>query len=411
MPPVKRPRLFESITVAPRCMVVDRETLAVRPIVDRIFREITGGDAAQVLRGEMRWTSALPAHVVSIEPVKGVRSPRTLERKLNAEIRTLDAALAKHGAILLPTAAHPFMDPASETVLWPGRGHEVYEAYDRVLGCRQHGWSNSQSLRLDLPFSTDEEFTKLHAAVRMVLPIIPALCASSPLLDERATDALDARLAAWGQRTVKLPELAGPLIPEAVFTQEDYYREIFAPIGKALAAVDPDGVLDHLSANARVAVARFDQGTISVRVIDAQECVSADLATAELVIAVIKAMVQGRWVSSYLQRAWGEADLVAIYQRVVKDGLRAVINDKDYLLMFGVLREEKMSARELWAHLIQETRSGLSEHVLLHGSTILKNGNLADRILRRTGRKPSRQKLVQVYRDLSTCLAEDKGFA
>ena len=410
MPIPKRPRLFEGIVVAPRCMVVDRDTLMVRPIVDQLFREMTGGDGNQVQRNEMRWTSALPAHVVSIEPVKGVRSPRTLERKLNAEIRALDAALAKHNAMLLPTAAHPFMDPATETVLWSGQGREVYAAYDRVLGCHQHGWSNSQSLRLDLPFGTDEEFTKLHAAVRMVLPIIPALCASSPLLDGHAADALDARLVSWGQRTAKLPELAGPLIPEAVFTQEEYYRQIFAPIGKALAAVDKEGVLDHLSANARVAVARFDQGVISVRAIDAQESVSADLATAEVITAVIKAMVQGRWVSSYLQRAWGDADLAAIYQRTVKDGMKAVINDKDYLLMFGVLREEKMSARDLWTHLLEQTRTGLSEHVLLHGSAIIRNGNVAERILLRTGRKPSREKIVQVYRELAACLVEDRVF-
>ncbi len=410
MAPNKRSRLFDGITVAPRCMVVDRSTLAVKPVVDQFFRAITGSDAPGVPRGEMQWTSALADHVVSIEPVKGVRSPRTLERKMNAEVRALNAGLARYDAMLLPTAAHPFMDPAAETVLWPGQGREVYATYDRVLGCRQHGWSNSQSLRLDLPFGTDEEFTKLHAAVRLVLPIVPALCASSPLLQGVAAEALDARLLSWEQRAAKVPELAGPIIPEAVFSQEDYYREIFAPIGKALAGVDQRSVLDHLSANARVAVARFDRGVISVRAIDAQECVGADLAVAEVVTAVVKAMVQGRWVSTYLQRAWSETDLGAIYRRTLKDGLKAVINDKDYLLMFGVLREGKMTARELWAHLLEQTRTGLSEHVLLHGSSILKNGNVAERILKRTGRKPSREKIVQVYRELAACLAEDRVF-
>ena len=409
-PRSRPPRLFEHTGFTIRSMVVDRETLGVRPLVPELFQTFTGTRAARVERSDVVWTNALGAQVIALSPARPVRALSTAIRKINTEVRVINEALAPQGAMLVPCAAHPFMDPAQETVLWPLDGSEVYAAYDRVVGVRQHGWSNSIGQTLELPFATDDEFTKLHAAVRMVLPLIPALCAASPVLDGAVTGLHCSRLDAWSRRAERLAVLSGPLIPEAVFSQEDYYREIYAPTGQALARADKQRVLDHLAANARLAAPRFDDGVLVIRAIDAQESVSAGLALAELILAVIKTMAQGRWVSSYLQRAWGGSELNAVLQRTMKDGMRAVINDKDYLLMFGVMRAEKMTARELWAHLIESVRAQLGEHVLLHAYMILKDGDLAARILKRTGRKPSRGKLVQVYRELGACLAEDRTF-
>jgi hypothetical protein len=85
--------------------------------------------------------------------------------------------------MLLPTGAHPLMDPFTETRLWPHEHKEIYNLYNRIFDCRGHGWSNLQSTHLNLPFSGDAEFKKLHAAIRLLLPLIPALSASTPLLD------------------------------------------------------------------------------------------------------------------------------------------------------------------------------------------------------------------------------------
>lgn len=406
----RKPRLFESYTIGTELMVVDRATLAVKAVVPELFATAAGKPVATVERGDLRWRAKLAAHALGLRGARPLRNPRSLEKKLNTEVRAINALLAAHGAMLLPTAAHPFFDPAGETVLWNGPGHEVPERYDAVFGCRQHGWSNMQTLRLELPFASDEEFTRLHAAVRLVLPIIPALCASSPLLEGAEAGALDARLVHLLRRHDRLPVVAGAFIPEALFTQEEYYREVFAPIGKALVKVDKAGVLDHLKVNSRAAVPYFDRNVLTVRVIDPQECVSADLAVLEIIIAVVKALAQGRWVSTYLQRAWNEQDLLALFQRVITTGLDVVIDDKDYLLMFGVLREEKMTARRLWTHLLGEVRAGLNEHALVHGNTIVKSGNLADRILKRTGRKPPHGRIIAVYAELAKCLAEDRVF-
>ena len=82
----------------------------------------------------------------------------------------------------MPTAMHPWMDPATETVLWDD-ATDVYRTYDRIYGCRGHGWANLQSMHVNLPFADDSQFARLHAAIRLVLPLLPALAASSPIAE------------------------------------------------------------------------------------------------------------------------------------------------------------------------------------------------------------------------------------
>lgn len=404
---VRKPRLFESYRIGTELMVVDPRSLEPLPGVPKLFALAVGEPVATIERGDMRWRAKLAAHALGIRNSKPVRNIRSLEKKLNGEVRALDQLLGTAQAMLLPTAAHPFFDPA-KTVLWNGAGREVPERYHAIFDARQHGWGNMQTLRLELPFANDDEFTRLHAAVRLVLPLIPALCASSPLLDGRDAGARDARLLRMLDRHAKLPVVAGGFVPEAIFSQEDYYREVFAPIGKALARVDKSGVLDHMKVNSRAAVPDFDRNVLTVRVIDPQECVSADLAVLEVIIATVKAMAQGRWVSSYLQRAWSEHDLLTLFRATCTEGLDATITDKDYLLMFGLLREEKATARRLWQHILEEVRGTLSEHALVHTGMILKKGNLADRILKACGKSPTRERITATYQRLAKGLVEDR---
>src|SRR5690606_14828486 len=134
--------------------------------------------------------------------------------------------LKSHGGVLMPTAMHPFMDPYSEMQLWPHERNEIYEKYNSIFDCKGHGWANLQSVHLNLPFQGDEEFARLHAAIRLVLPILPALAASSPLKDGQFTGLKDTRLDVYQSNQKKIPSIAGKVIPERVFTKEDYERTI-----------------------------------------------------------------------------------------------------------------------------------------------------------------------------------------
>jgi len=211
-------------------MIVNRDTLAVMPITDQLIAAKLGEIASDVENGSIAWSNELTAHVIEIKTNGPVKSYKGLAADFHANILEINELLAPFNAMLLPTAAHPFMNPFTETVLWQHDNNEVYALYNRIFDCRGHGWSNLQSMHLNLPFANDEEFGRLHAAIRFLLPIIPGLTASSPMLDGQLTASLDARMKTYSTNQAKLPQLMGALIPEAVFTECDYKKVMFEPI-------------------------------------------------------------------------------------------------------------------------------------------------------------------------------------
>jgi len=262
---------------------------------------------------------------------------------------------------------------------------------------------------IELPFGNEQGFGRMHTAVRMVLPIIPALSAASPFLEGARAQGLSARLLALMEGTAGFPELTASFLPEVVLDQADYYRNVLEPIAMALAERGLADRIDYHAVNQRAAVPAFDRGTIVIHMADTQECVGADVAIAEMTLAVVNAMRSGRWASDYLQRAWHESDLLAILKDVVKEGGGTTITNSDYLLMFGMMRESA-TADELWRHLYQQLRGELSETARIRIAHILDRGCLAQRILRRTGDRPSREELVETYGELAVCLQEDRAF-
>ncbi len=399
--------LFEVTGIELEYMVVDQDTLRASPTVDQLFKEVAGHITGDVPRGDVDWSNELTAHVLEMKTAQPTANIAAFTQKFAGEVRAINALLAKRGLMLLPTAAHPLFDPFTETVLWEHEYNEVYALYNKIFDCRGHGWSNLQSVHLNLPFANDAEFAKLHTAIRLLLPIIPALSASSPILDGKPTGHLDSRMEAYLHHQERLPPLMGSLIPEAVLNEEEYYREIFSPIGLALAPYDPEGVMDHQFANSRGAIARFDRHAIEIRVVDIQECPKADLAIAALLVEVLKALVDGRWASQYVQRAWHHKDLLKIFTKVIKKAGDSRLRNRDYLLMFGLDRPEA-TVHEVWAHLFAETGSHLAPEAQACIRHILKQGCLAKRILAKTGPRPTPARIIAVYKELAQCLQEDR---
>ena len=401
--------LFSVTGIELEYMVVDRTTLAVRPIVDLLFEAFTGRITGDVERGEVDWSNELVSHVVELKTAMPTPDIDAFRAHFSKSVKAINEKLARFDAMLLPTGAHPWMDPFTETVIWPHEYNEVYALYNRIFDCRGHGWSNLQSTHLNLPFANDEEFGRLHAAIRVLLPIIPALSASSPILDGVPTGYLDSRMEAYLHHQERLPALMGSLIPEAVFDQAEYYRVIFDPIARALAPYDTEKVMDHHFANSRGAIARFDRGAIEIRVVDIQECPSMDLAIAELIVATLKAMVAGTWTSAYVQRAWTEQDLLVIFQDVIRNAGDTVLDNLPYPAMFGA-EQKHMTATELWRHILNAVKHELSPTACDHITLILEKGCLAKRILAHTGTLPERATVQAVYRRLAECLQDDRPF-
>ena len=396
-------RIFEVFGVELEYMIVDRDTLAVKPIADELLKKVTGEYVSDFENGEIDWSNELVNHVLEIKTHRPAPSLEKLDQHFSANVKRINELLEPFNAMLLPSGVHPFMDPFTEMKLWEHEYNEIYNLYNRVFDCRGHGWANLQSTHINLPFQGDEEFKKLHAAIRMLLPIIPALSASTPMLDSKFTGFVDSRLETYRHNQKKLPIIAGKVIPEAVFSKQAYHEQIFNPIREAIRPYDTDNILDQHFLNSRGAIARFDRGAIEIRIIDIQECPAADLAVLSTIVAALKQMVNESWSSTESQTVWHEDALAAIFLKVVKEGENALIEDKTYLRMFG-LGEEPLTAGELWGFLIPDLREQLSVEHYATISKIIGHGTLSNRIKRALGEQPDRGKIQEVYRQLANCL-------
>jgi gamma-glutamyl:cysteine ligase YbdK (ATP-grasp superfamily) len=391
--------------------IVDARSLDIRPLAAPLLRAMRGAHRAPLEGSAIGWSNELVQHVVEIKNVAPVPSLGPLVSAFRDAVADADRRIADYDARLMPTGMHPWMD-AHAADLWTLDGSDVYRAFDRLFDCRQHGWANLQSMHINLPFANDLEFARLHAAVRVVLPLIPAIAASSPFADGRRTPFLDYRLEVYRTSCQDVPTITGAVIPENVCGRQEYIRNVLEPMYRDVAANDPGGVLQHEWLNARGAIARFDRNAIEIRLCDTQECPRADLAIAALLAAVVRALYEERWQPQATQQAMKTSTLATLLQAGMRDADQALIADADYLRLFG-LHKPAVRAGDIWAHLVAECGDAATSVDPAYREpieTIMRQGPLARRILRVLDGATGRRQLAHVYRRLCDCLAGDELF-
>lgn len=402
--------LFQGYGVELEYMIVNRDTLTINPVADELLKHELGLYGSDFENGIVTWSNELVLHVIEIKSSKPEHDFQILEDQFIENIKRINIILARWNSMLMPTAAHPWMNPLKEAKLWPHDNNEVYEVYNRIFDCKGHGWSNLQSTHLNLPFYDDDEFAKLHAAIRLVLPILPALCASSPIIDAKFTGLLDTRLLYYKENQKKIPSITGKVIPEAVFSGNLYRQTIYDKIKADIREFDTDEILDPVWVNSRGAISRFDRGSIEIRLMDVQECPAADLAILSLVIETIKSLVDERFISHEAQKMWPPEPLTDILDEGIKTAERAVISNHQYLAVFG-MKAKSSTVGELWQHIHQQLRNEgdlpKREESL---KIILNKGSLSTRIINALSGNFSQQSLTTVYTELSGCLSKNKLF-
>jgi len=410
LPERGRPGLFEAYGVEIETMIVDAGTLSVRSECDELMARVSGEPGADVELGDIAWSNELVLHVLEFKTNGPAPTLSGLAAKFHESVLRANQELRGMGGRLMPGAVHPWMDPATESELWPHEYTEVYHAFDRIFGCTGHGWANLQSTHLNLPFADDQEFGRLHAAVRLVLPLIPALSAASPYLDGARAPALDARLVAYRGNARRVPAVTGLVVPEPAFAQAQYEEEILGRIYADMAPHDPEGVLRHEWANARGAIARFDRGTVEVRVIDAQECPAADLAVVAAITSVVRALAVGPLSGRDPRDDPSTEALARILEDTTVDAERAEVGDADLLGLLGLPRNARR-AGDVWKSLLDRfpPEDPLDEWT---GplEVILDQGPLARRLLSAAGEAPDRDRLRDVFGTLCGCLERNHPF-
>ena len=401
---------FEVAGVELEYMLVDAKTLDICPVVDSLFKRLTGEITSDVERGDLTWSNELAAHVLELKTTRPEADLEKLPGMFLQEVQSLQATLDSMNLRLLPTAMHPWMDVRRESRLWQHENREIYQAFHRIFDCHTHGWANVQSVHLNLPFADEDQFRRLHAAVRIVLPLLPALAASSPIFDGRAGKDLDSRLVHYRGHCDRVPSFMGRVIPEPVFSSAEYRQRIFEPIREDIAPLDTDQVMEVEFLNARGAIARFDRGSIEIRLMDVQESPLVDVAICAMVTGVIKLLVKETW-TSVEEQCQVSADLLrTTLDQTIRHAENTELSDSDFLRHLGI-GSNQLRARDCWESLFQQVRAAGVLHSDFDGTIrfLLHHGTLAHRIRDslgnpRPGQAIPRDALREVYIRLADCL-------
>ena len=402
--------LFEVFGVELEYMIVDRTSLDVRPVADRVLQAAAGEIVGEIELGEISWSNELALHVIELKTTEPAANLAPLVDAFCSSLATMQTYLQDLDACLLSTAMHPWMDPDRELKLWPHDYNPIYEAYNRIFDCRGHGWANLQSVHLNLPFANDDQFGRLHAAIRILLPLLPALAASSPVVAGSLTGCADNRMRYYRHNSKRVPSLTGQIVPEAVFSRTDYEQQIFKVMYRDIASYDSDHILCHEWLNSRGAIARFDRQAIEIRVLDVQEHPAADIAICEAIVAVLKLLVSQRWTSYAEQQQVSTEGLADLLSGTIVQAERAEIQSPEILRQFG-LEHSPQTAESVWQYLIEHVADQITHIEPLR--KILEQGPLARRIERallagESGAQQSqpiaRQRLEEVYRQY--CLSD-----
>ena len=395
--------LFEVIGVELEYMVVGSDTLEVLPVVDKLLKNLESDEIneREINGTPAVWSNELAAHVLEFKVGKPVETLDGLSGLFHEQILQANRELSDLGGILLPGAVHPWMDPKKDFHVWNHGNRAIYDTFNRIFDCRSHGWANLQSTHLNFPFNGDEEFRKLHAAIRMLIPIIPALCASSPYLDGRFSGCMDARMEVYRNNSQKIPAIAGLVVPEPVTSEDEYNRLILDPIATAVAPYDTDKVLESIWVNSRGCIARFDRGSIELRTMDIQECPRADIALAYLINSALKLLVEEKLSSTDYQLSLSTEALHNIMLSCNREAESTPVYDNRYLGGLGI-GKESCRAGDIWAELAAQIIDSSDSH-FAPVNKIVSEGTLARRLYNRLGNNPSGIELLDTYRRLTDC--------
>jgi carboxylate-amine ligase len=403
-PPRRKAREFRAYEVAGlelEYSIVD-EKLRPRCGVDDLFAVLSGRRTSDVELDSVGLSNELAAHVLEMK-TPPERSLVRAEQRLAAGVREVAATLRERfGWRLLPTGMHPLMRP-SQTRLWSRGGQQIYRTYARLFGIRKHGWLNVQSCQVNLPFGTPEEATAMHNAAAALIAYLPALAASSPIVEGRRGPALSSRMAFYAKNQASIPVLTGGVIPEYIDSLDDYRARIFGRIYAALDEVPGTRLIRHEWVNSRGAILRFDRSAMEVRVLDLQECPKMDVAIAAFVRGAL-ASLSKRVLDGSLQLP-DRRLLLVDYRNAVVKGRGAPVTTQ---LLSGKRRAR--TARALLEGLLDDAGRHLGEHDQPYLQLVerrLAAGNLAERILAHVGRSGAsrrRDAILQMYGDFAQCL-------
>lgn len=391
--------------------LVDKTNFAVFPIAHKVLETTAKQPATDFTDGYITWSNELVNHVIEFKVSKPEILSEYMANQFHKSMQRCAKVVTDHNGRMLPTAMHPFMLPETQTQIWPGVYNEHYMAYHNIFNCFKHGFANLQSVHINIPFSNENEFSRILAAIRIVLPLIPALAASSPIKESKITHSLDTRLEVYANNQKKVASVTGMIIPEQIFTIAEYTEQILEKMYQDIAPYDTTGMLHNEQLNSRGCIARFDRNTFEIRLIDAQECPMADIAIASAVMYIVNELFHERWLSYEQQKQVDTGILYDLLMQTINTAEHTLISNREYLLQFE--QNTPITAQELLQIILspfifEREKSGSQFAEILKIN--LDTGPLARRIISKLPENPTEAEIKKVYQQLADCFTQNTLF-
>jgi len=357
---------------------INDEHFNALPVSDLIIKTICGRFASEILFGDVKLGKELQKTVIEIIPRNPSDDLVSLERHLFNGIRKF-YHIFRDRYYLLGLGMHPTLVPCRSAV-WDHDEGEFYETYDRIFNIQQHGWLNIQALQINLSYSGENELLTLYNRIRLLLPYLIAVTASSPMVEGVLTGPVDNRLVFYRKNQKEIPLICNRIIPEKIQSVNDYLltqKEIFS----ALRARDAD-ILCEEWVNSSGLIVRFSRNCLEVKALDEQECIHSDMA-----------------VCAFLQ------SLLRCPELPVPRDQQSLLEATDKAIRGGTaeMRPELLNLfKTAWKHASAEERQYLP--VI---EDRIKNGSLGELIRDRYEREGD---IVPVLRDMAECLKTNSSY-
>lgn len=400
---MKNLKLFEGYGIEAEYMIVNKSSLNIEHITEYVLKTQNNGVLQDEIElGDVCWSNELVDHVIEVKCNGPKPELEIIEKNFFESVKKINKLLEDQQATLMPSSMHPFMNPDKDMQLWPHGQKEVYKKYHEIFNCTGHGWSNLQSVHINLPYSNETEFEKLHAAIRLVLPFVSYLSASSPAFEEKVQAVPDNRLKFYELNQKKVPSITGQVIPEPLFTFEDYNKKL-AEIYKDISPYDPDKVLQHQWLNSRGAIVKFDVKAIEMRTMDIQESPYMDFSLIAFFVAWLKSLVSEELMSLQTQKSASTELLKSVYDQANSYADNQISSEYQKLYSKNIGGENfNLWLESLYSYL----KPNISSHYHRGIEFILNEGNLSKRIKKAS----ESHSLKSIYNNLVTVLNENGCF-
>tara|TARA_R110002073_G_scaffold140253_11_gene290925 strand:- start:20939 stop:22189 length:1251 start_codon:yes stop_codon:yes gene_type:complete len=395
--------------------LVGWSSLDVLPLADEVLSLRSEGERLRFLReGDVVWHNVGPRHHLCLGSAHGFDTPMQAQEFFATQVKALAEDAARVEGKLMPTGMHPWFH-AERAETWPHGGAERDLALHTLFGADRHGWANQQGLDLAIPFASEAEFKPLYAALRFLQPLLPVLSAASPIAEGAIGPARQCRLAARHDFVCSHPEFAltsvQRYVPPALESLAAFESLVAAPLKAALVEQGHSATLlpSQVSAGGLWPDRRAEH--IAIRMLDGQECVSANIAVVAAVQALVNQLSYDSSVPSAELDVWPAARLDELTTNAIVEGESAIIRDADYLRAWGFPEGYRCRSQELLQFLWEEKLAPRFDEALAPFlETIVMEGPLASRIVQALPPRWDDEALFNVYRNVVACLGEDASF-